>query len=437
LIREYRLLEDPSDGTLIVQLWQGIAFSLGMDADKSLIGEQAECAIHSSASWMWREPRVWPHNPATFLDTGPLHMAVSLKTKSEVPHSFRKRLKAAKSHIGHALGTTGEIDIHIEVTLGTIADFAARMGWDVPADFPPPSKGSREVRWDVWLQKPTVELWQAVALSLNISPDLLADHGRFSMAEAKYAGLPEEFVARYEIVSESVVEQLPVSRSRPRERHSGPAHILVRLIEFAAFAHAKNWELPQYLRPSAVAKFFSPPYPSQKLLCAVPDGELAESAAAAPQDLHRQRKSGQAGDECSAPEKKELLTLLKIIAGLVQGHGLADTSKTAAEIERLIRERRLNPPACPVIVDALNLAATLINSGKVSDPVQRREKQDLLLIIAVLVAKEDGFKNLTDMGRRISQRLGKPKPAKIKMPSISSYQHHLKDAADLIGARKK
>jgi len=122
---------------------------------------------------------------------------------------------------------------------------------------------------------------------------------------------------------------------------------------------------------------------------------------------------------------------------LVQGHGLADTSKTAAEIERLIRERRLNPPACPVIVDALNLAATLINSGKVSDPVQRREKQDLLLIIAVLVAKEDGFKNLTDMGRRISQRLGKPKPAKIKMPSISSYQHHLKDAADLIGARKK
>jgi len=424
-------LEDPSDRSLLVELWQGIAFSLGIDAEEWLIAEPAKPSTRNK--WPptpfddpWHPHRLrlplWLENSATW-------------ERSEVPDGFRKRLNAAKSHIGHALGTTGEIDIHIEVTLGTIADFAARMGWDVPADFPPPSSGSREVVWDVWLARPTVELWQAVALSLNISPELLADHGRFSMAEAKSAGLPEAFVARYEIVSQSVVQQSRRSRFRLRSRHRAPQHILVRLIEFAAFAHAKNWKLPQYLQRSAVAKFFSPPYPSQKLLCAVPDGELAESAATAPQDLHRQRKSGQAEDECSAQEMKEVLTFLKIIAGLVQGHGLADISKTAAEIERLIRERRSNPPAYPVIVNALNLAATLINSGKVSDPVQRRGRQDLLLIIAVLVAKEDGFENLTEMGRHISKRLAKMKVAKI--PSISSYQHHLKDAAALIKARKK
>jgi hypothetical protein len=88
--------------------------------------------------------------------------------------------------------------------------------------------------WSLWKFLPSLRLWQAVALSLNLEPDA------HSGAEAKT--LPDDFHKRLRIAKANL-EAMSIDRT-VADNHAPISGLPVRVEDFVTWAHAIGWSLP-------------------------------------------------------------------------------------------------------------------------------------------------------------------------------------------------
>ena len=93
------------------------------------------------------------------------------------------------------------------------------------------TKGYRAANWQVWANIPTVNVWEAVSLSLNIEPEALKEMGAFDPVDAHKIH-PPEFGDRLFIATRNA-EAL---RSRGLNKETPPPYWMVRLSGFARWA---------------------------------------------------------------------------------------------------------------------------------------------------------------------------------------------------------
>jgi hypothetical protein len=337
---------------------------------------------------------------------------------------------------GGAVETSG---IFWTFTLTDFADLAVRMGWKVPDKFPPSRHALQTSDWALWHEIAAAELWKVVGLSLNIAPRILLDispsiltgDGIFSLKLAKRCGLSEEFLRRYEIAQGNLNYDLPIARPLSPVPGSQQQDIFVSLQDFAAFAERKGWTLPaQFPRPAQ----------QQKQPSTAPGGKPAESPDGPPPQSPSARESGQASDEAKCPGTKDLPTHLKIIAAFA---AFAENEKLspariptkAAEIKNELNGKISNAPDEQRILNILNLAKTLIESGKLGDHVETPTARDLVATLAGLTVKEHAFANRSKMAKALAIRLRLMSVAKV--PSLRNLDKYLQSAQELLGAPKK
>src|ERR1043166_5632555 len=104
----------------------------------------------------------------------------------------------------------------------------------------PMDRTPNPIAWDI----PEVEIWQAIALSLNIDPDKVK-YSRLS--ENPYEDEGEVFWARLRATRAHLDYGLRCCGIIVGE----PFRARVSLREFATWAHNRGWELPEFLRAMA------------------------------------------------------------------------------------------------------------------------------------------------------------------------------------------
>jgi hypothetical protein len=98
--------------------------------------------------------------------------------------------------------------------------------------------------WNKWAYMLTGEVWRAVALSLNIEPEALPGLDSRPLAERPFYDCSPEFRRRLEITCNHIDNRaLQCTDSVPNVPYS-----IVNLSDFAAWAHALGWSLPEGLR---------------------------------------------------------------------------------------------------------------------------------------------------------------------------------------------
>lgn len=109
-------------------------------------------------------------------------------------------------------------------------------------DRPTPLLGPR-ADWDKWSQILTCELWQAVALSLEIEPDAMPGVNFRPINGGPFDDCPAEFRRRLEIadnhVQSGALGRPAYAGNRTRE--------IVKLSELATWAQSRGWSLPDAL----------------------------------------------------------------------------------------------------------------------------------------------------------------------------------------------
>jgi hypothetical protein len=111
--------------------------------------------------------------------------------------------------------------------------------------------------WPYWGLLPTVTLWEAVALSLNLDPREFEPHP----AGGRPAGIaivcipPPEFYRRLNLARRCIGETLPAAKPRYGEEH-------VRLPSFTKWATGLGWSVPPELHDMAADNGPSPPEPA-------------------------------------------------------------------------------------------------------------------------------------------------------------------------------
>ena len=117
------------------------------------------------------------------------------------------------------------------------------------------SSRANPARWQVWGNIPTVALWQAVCLTLDVEPDT-ERHGLTRWFDSRHgvpAGLTQDFVDRLQVTQANVSTGGPI---RPQELYVGALaspHCPVQLSEVAAFAICLGWPVPDAMRTLAQA----------------------------------------------------------------------------------------------------------------------------------------------------------------------------------------
>ena len=166
-------------------------------------------------------------------------------THDEVP-AFDDRLDIARSHVGTslvALRVNGGPDLRLRcfstVRLADFARWAIGEGWELPVEFPRSKEDRRSgVDWTVWRHRPEAELWEVVALSLDIAPSSLTSlaqtqgSGEFS----HYSPLephPKEFLDRLAIAEAHLGKSLKAVEIVKTKRRKYLS--TVRLADFAAW----------------------------------------------------------------------------------------------------------------------------------------------------------------------------------------------------------
>ncbi|MBM0105196.1 hypothetical protein JM946_10560 [Steroidobacter sp. S1-65] len=129
----------------------------------------------------------------------------------------------------------------------------------------------RRPNWAKWRFVPDVEIWEGVALSLNIEPDKVNHHPHGWMADAHLFLESEEFNDRIFVLK----------RNRELRRTAvsldDPVHSEVSLSEFAAYALSVGWKIPDELKGMAVAHVLTEPRTTD--LRGSPPDPINESAA--------------------------------------------------------------------------------------------------------------------------------------------------------------
>jgi hypothetical protein len=97
-------------------------------------------------------------------------------------------------------------------------------------DYPPPD-------WDYWRNIPTLTLFEAVALSLNIEPRFFAEHPAHppsTISPITALVRPAVFHERLDLTQRCIGETLPAAKPRDGVEH-------VTLTEFAVWATGLGW----------------------------------------------------------------------------------------------------------------------------------------------------------------------------------------------------
>ena len=122
----------------------------------------------------------------------------------------------------------------------------------------PKPKDERLPRWSKWRLMPTVELWEAVALWLNIEPDKIKTDGNAWMGDSPPFDEGEEFSDRLSVLqanSNRTNFPTPCKLNMGEWYRSG-----VRLDEFASWAiSVAEWPIPDELK--AIAANIAPTMP--------------------------------------------------------------------------------------------------------------------------------------------------------------------------------
>jgi hypothetical protein len=188
---------------------------------------------------------------------------------------LNKRVVLSRSHLGMKLKVVGEVIsgpkmVETKVHLTDFADFSVEMGWSLPPQFPRAPKpvtadafgcGLDPVNWRVWRHKVEAELWQVVAVSLDVAPD------DFILDSARDA-FPDQFKTRLRDSVSLLGDKLPVASiavwPEPRDNREfaalqmagpPPAEMnTVYLTAFAEFAAEMRWNLPDQFPGFVVAK---------------------------------------------------------------------------------------------------------------------------------------------------------------------------------------
>jgi len=180
---------------------------------------------------------------------------------------FYKRLRIADENV--KAGTLPYVnwypdelayDIFRTVRLGVFANWAEGLSWELPKAFPrPEKKGKPAVDWTVWGHRPQAELWEVVAVSLDIAPDSLTDSmrgGAFDLCPS-WRSHPQEFLDRLAIAEAHLGKGLNVVEivEKKRRKHFST----VSLADFAAWFVGLDPPLPPPL-----PKKFPKPAPSEQ-----------------------------------------------------------------------------------------------------------------------------------------------------------------------------
>lgn len=155
---------------------------------------------------------------------------------------FQLRMRIA---IGNGLGK-GDRPHCALVTLTDVARLARRCGWTLPAEFPGASplehaQDPMPPNWDRWLHVPSIELGNAIALSLDIDPQCLSS-GRHL--------IPDTFVTRLQVAIEHLRPGGVLSDFSGEARENS---IVVTLQAVARLANFCRWTLPpEFPKPERV-----------------------------------------------------------------------------------------------------------------------------------------------------------------------------------------
>jgi hypothetical protein len=100
--------------------------------------------------------------------------------------------------------------------------------------------------WSYWRLVPTVKLFEAVSLSLNIDPKRLVPHpaGGGTAGIAIVRVPPPQFYGRLDLARRCIGETLPAAKPRYGEEH-------VTLQSFTKWATGLGWDVPPELEPLA------------------------------------------------------------------------------------------------------------------------------------------------------------------------------------------
>lgn len=154
---------------------------------------------------------------------------------------FQLRMRIA---IGNGLGK-GDRPHCALVTLTDVARLARRCGWTLPPEFPGanPLEHAQDPmppNWDRWLHVPSIELGNAIALSLDIDPQCLSS-GRHL--------IPDTFVTRLQVAIEHLRPGGVLSDFSGEARENS---IVVTLQAVARLANFCRWTLPpEFPKPVA------------------------------------------------------------------------------------------------------------------------------------------------------------------------------------------
>ena len=120
------------------------------------------------------------------------------------------------------------------------------------------SSGTRKqtVRWHLWRAMPTAELWQAVALSVDIEPvDALRDEARREKRDpSPFARLPQEFFDRLMVCKANLSVNGPIRPQPPLYSGMLGPTCKVLVAEAVAFLAQAQFPLPPEMRALASAK---------------------------------------------------------------------------------------------------------------------------------------------------------------------------------------
>lgn len=102
------------------------------------------------------------------------------------------------------------------------------------------SKTARTPTWNVWLNLPEVEIWEAVALSLNIDPKRVKHSPHSWLAGESLFDEADDFEDRFTVATRSAGTTLVLSTVSPVNR----AESKVSLPGFSRWAGSLHWQMP-------------------------------------------------------------------------------------------------------------------------------------------------------------------------------------------------
>lgn len=170
----------------------------------------------------------------------------------------------------------------------------------------------RKPKWAKWRLIPEVEVWQAVALSLDIEPDKIEFNRQAWMGARHPFKESEEFVDRLDVAGANILNAsyFPSGGALVMGRRYSCG---VRLAEFARFAtEVAQWDVPHELRALA-----------QRATTTPPASELAVAHAPAVEvqpDNPRQKRltDAQRAEICERAAKGETHTAIAAIYGVTR-----------------------------------------------------------------------------------------------------------------------